>query len=242
MTAAGACCPLGTDVLDASGGCCAPELVDACGTCNGTAVAVDARGVCCDGQLDAAGICCPATESVDLCGVCGGVNACSQRLRLRTSIPSYLTATAIASELSPARVRYVTEIASFVTAARGVPAGRVVVGSTGIYHTTRLLAETTNEPSGDATTHQGLRGAGNGAAWEENEEAWDTEDPLPAAGRRLNHQGMWVDVTVVPPPTDPANNFVDETVLANSLQTTAAGQSMSTSFIALLHTEMTGGA
>ena len=43
-TVTGVCCPPGS-INDASGACCAAGVLDACGVCNGTGVAVDIRGI-----------------------------------------------------------------------------------------------------------------------------------------------------------------------------------------------------
>mmetsp|Transcript_40426 Transcript_40426/g.114473 ORF Transcript_40426/g.114473 Transcript_40426/m.114473 type:complete len:1081 (+) Transcript_40426:226-3468(+) len=72
----GFCCPSGLDgspaKTDRDGRCCAAGTKpDACGVCGGTAVTVDARGVCCDGPLDAGGYCC-SSNNLDACGVCNG--------------------------------------------------------------------------------------------------------------------------------------------------------------------------
>jgi hypothetical protein len=61
----GRCCGNSTTVLDGSGECCAGR-VDACGVCNGHAIAVDVRGACCTSPLPPNGLCCDGL--VDDCG------------------------------------------------------------------------------------------------------------------------------------------------------------------------------
>jgi len=59
--------------LDNVGECCPPEQgLDVCGSCGGKGRAVDLKGTCCAGELDAGGICCPPPLIVDQFGVCGG--------------------------------------------------------------------------------------------------------------------------------------------------------------------------
>ena len=58
--------------LDRHSQCCASGRLDACGTCDGPALLVDATPACCaSGVLDAGGLCC-ASGAVDECGVCDG--------------------------------------------------------------------------------------------------------------------------------------------------------------------------
>ncbi len=71
----GLCC--GLNELDANGRCC-DGVLDACGVCNGPAVALDMQMVCCNHTLSASGLCCAHDE----CGVCGGLNACLGDYRL----------------------------------------------------------------------------------------------------------------------------------------------------------------
>lgn len=72
----GQCCPGASPVLDANGECCPSGNLDVCGVCGGSAVVVDALGVCCSTVLDAGFLCCASGE-VDACGVCDGSNECS---------------------------------------------------------------------------------------------------------------------------------------------------------------------
>lgn len=59
-------------VLDLHGECCESGKIDACGICDGSALAVDVEGVCCgSGISDAAGFCC-ASGQLDECGICDG--------------------------------------------------------------------------------------------------------------------------------------------------------------------------
>lgn len=78
----GECCPSNSSVLDRTGACCrqldargacCDADVDACGICGGDGFAVDVLGRCCTaGQtLDAAGVCCDG--SVDVFGRCLGL-------------------------------------------------------------------------------------------------------------------------------------------------------------------------
>jgi hypothetical protein len=115
--------------LDAKGSCCDGGRVDACGTCNGTGVALDAHNQCCTGRLDAAGVCCPASGAVDECGVCGGSAACSVRLRMLVQLANpalYLSPNGIPNKRL--RVAVQDQIATAVTAQRGAPFDRALVG------------------------------------------------------------------------------------------------------------------
>jgi hypothetical protein len=77
----GACC---AGVRDRYGGCCSrPLALDACGVCEGSAVAVDAGGACCAGVLDGGGWCC-SSKKLDACGVCEGTGTtCGTNIQLR---------------------------------------------------------------------------------------------------------------------------------------------------------------
>ena len=59
--------------LDGLGECClaGAGAVDVCGICEGVGVTIDALGACCNGVLDAGGMCCPS-KVLDECGVCEG--------------------------------------------------------------------------------------------------------------------------------------------------------------------------
>lgn len=76
-------------VLDAHGRCCRSGVLDACGRCDGTAVAVDALGVCCDGAIDAAGLCC-ASGLVDACGICDGTSDCPTEAVLSVRLRAFV--------------------------------------------------------------------------------------------------------------------------------------------------------
>lgn len=71
--------------LDSKGACC-DGIVDACGVCNGTGKAIDALGACCTGTLDAQGVCCSST--IDECGVCNGTSACDLKAEMIAALPS----------------------------------------------------------------------------------------------------------------------------------------------------------
>jgi hypothetical protein len=47
-------------LVDRSGQCCDNAVLDACGVCNGTAKVIDVLNRCCNGTLDALGMCCMA--------------------------------------------------------------------------------------------------------------------------------------------------------------------------------------
>jgi hypothetical protein len=88
-TVTGVCCPPGS-INDASGACCAAGVLDACGVCNGTGVAVDIRGKCCRSPLPPSGICCE--DGLDSCGVCGGSSACMADVSIRVNVTSDVVA------------------------------------------------------------------------------------------------------------------------------------------------------
>lgn len=80
--------PCTNGVLDITGTCCTGATLDACGVCNGTAVAVDIAGTCCTGPLDGAGRCCDSS-AIDACGVClGDGSTCSLALLLAVDLGS----------------------------------------------------------------------------------------------------------------------------------------------------------
>ena len=83
----GVCCP-DTAVTDRSGRCCAPTAVDTCSVCNGTGVAMDVQGTCCQHPLPPSGVCCRSGR-VDSCGVCGGDMQIAWRLHVSTTRPMW---------------------------------------------------------------------------------------------------------------------------------------------------------
>ena len=101
-TATGECCPSGA-ISDASGACCSAGVLDACGVCNGTGIAMDIRGKCCGSPLPPSGVCCD--DGLDSCGVCGGLSACTAavRISLSSGAASSLTLELLAGRLGVRR-------------------------------------------------------------------------------------------------------------------------------------------
>ena len=71
VAADGSCAPTGA-AIDLNGKVCASGSLDVCGVCDGNGASVDVFGQCCDGQLDAAGVCCRGNHKIDECGACSG--------------------------------------------------------------------------------------------------------------------------------------------------------------------------
>eukprot|EP00884_Botryococcus_braunii_P021230 jgi/Botrbrau1/7791/Bobra.0159s0219.1 len=98
----GACCASAAAAvgasLDAAGKCC-EGVVDACGVCGGSARTVDFTGACCDGVLDAGGRCCPTPMRLDALGVCGG-NSSSGSIIIEASGSSSDATGAMVKELA----------------------------------------------------------------------------------------------------------------------------------------------
>lgn len=101
LNAQDTCCASASAVLDFQGTCCESGVLDACMVCDGPAVSVDARGVCCAGEQDAGGVCCDGT--VDGCGVCDGQDACQQTVEMSVAAPAGLNTADLSDPSSDTR-------------------------------------------------------------------------------------------------------------------------------------------
>ena len=111
-------------MLDGGGACCPTGAVDACGVCGGGAAAVDARGACCAGPVDARGVCCPPPASLDECGVCGGTgDSCAVTLRIDIA-PAAGNATSPVADVERAEA---DRVRAAVASALDVPLASVAV-------------------------------------------------------------------------------------------------------------------